>query len=244
MKTLSAKLDKIASTLEASGRQELAMSLDAVANTMDKQAFLSGILTGLKNLLGKNALPPEKALQVLRSHGVHHIDQTMLNDALGTESAGAEKSAGLLGDGLRSLLQNPVKVALISLALAAGSANAADINKMVSLMPMPSSTQVTLLETGAAPLWMFKSQFKSMVEDNLDKDTPLGKYVQERIKAGESKDGLVKDLMVAFQKKLEDPTHRDTLKKLNKYLQSKDVNDSATHFLEPLVQQVAMSELC
>ena len=136
MNNLSARLDKIASTLEASGRQELAMSLDAVANTLDKQAFLSGILTGLKSLLGKDVLLPEKALQVLRSHGVHHIDQKMLDEAMTPEGAGAEKSAGFLGDSLRNLLRNPVKVALISLALAAGSANAADINKMVSLMPI------------------------------------------------------------------------------------------------------------
>ena len=82
-----------------------------------------------------------------------------------------------------------------------------------------------------------------MVEDNLDKDTPLGKYVQERVKAGESKDSLVKDLMVAFQRKLGEPSQKETLKKLNRYLQNKDVNDSATSFLEPLVQQVALNEI-
>ena len=230
------KLDKIANTLEGKGLAHLAASIDSVSNSIEKQAFLSGLLQSLKNSLGHKVLPPEKALEILREHNIHHIDQHLIDEAMGEE-----KTAGIM-DAVKGILGNPVKIALISLALAAGSANAADINKMVQLMPMPSSTQLTLLDQGVAPLWAFKSSFKNMVENNLESDTPLGKYVQERVRAGENPESLVKDLMTAFQKKLTDPSNKNIKDRLDAYLHKKEVGNPLS-FLEPLVQEVAKDSL-
>jgi uncharacterized membrane protein YheB (UPF0754 family) len=247
MRNLTEQLDKVASQLEARGHADLALELDSVTNALEKQAGVKEWFLKAKDqiakFLGPHVLTKEKALDVLRQHNIHQIDQNMVDNVLkGVDSEGA-KNAGFIGSFLQDVLKNPVKIALISLALAAGSVNAADINKMVSLMPMPSHSQMSLLETGVAPLWAFKSQFKSMVENNMDKDTPLGRYVHERLKAGDSADQLVKDLVKALEIKLKDPSNKGTLDKLNKYLESKDIKDTADNYLEPLVQEVAQNEL-
>lgn len=239
------RLDKIASSLEKAGNTSLATELDTVSNALEVSAGLRDWFHSakdqIKKMLGSNVMSPEKALEVLRQNGIHQINDKMMSDLLGS-STEQFKTAGILPDFLKNVVKNPVQVALLSLALAAGSANAADINKMIHYMPMPSDTQVSLLETGAAPLWLFKSQFKSMVEDNLDKDTPLGKYVQERLHKGESKDQLISQLKEAFLRKLKDPKNKSTFDKLQEYLSGKNVQDT-TAFLEPLLQEVAQDEL-
>lgn len=239
------RLDKIASSLEKAGNTSLATELDTVANALEVSAGLMDWFHSakdqIKKMLGPNVMSPEKALEVLRQNGIHQINDKMMSDLLGS-STDQPKTAGIVPDFLKSVVKNPVRVALLSLALAAGSASAADINKMVQLMPMPSSTQVSLLETGLAPLWMFKSQFKSMVEDNLDKDNPLGKYIQESLDKGESKDQLIEQLKDAFIKKLKDPKNKSTLMKLQEYLSKNNVRDT-TAFLEPLLMEVAKNEL-
>jgi hypothetical protein len=239
------QLDKIASYLEKAGNTSLATELDTVSNALEVSAGLRDWFHSakdqIKKMLGPKVMSPEQALEVLKHNGIHQVNDKMLSDLLGSP-ADLSKTAGILPDFLKSVVKNPVQVALLSLALAAGSVNAADINKMIHYMPMPSDTQVSLLESGVAPLWLFKSQFKSMVESNLDNKTPLGRYIQDHLSKGESKDQLISQLREAFLLKLKDPKHKSTFEKLQEYLNKKNVQDTS-NFLEPLLQEVAQDKL-
>lgn len=226
----SARLDSVASLLESKGLLKLATDLDMVSNALDKSALSPG------NLKDKvlRIMPIQKALSILKG-------QKNLQKIFDEVSQEMQKPSGVKTAGILDLLKNPLKLAVLAVILYTGSTSAGVVEDLAERMPEPSGASMALLDAGVAPKFIFEGRMESMIENSLEENSELKRYINSSPELKGKSGREVKDILVkAFNHKLKEKP--DLRTKLESYLKRKDVQDT-TGYLSRLVGDAIMGKL-